>query len=297
MKRLGPELKKPDVKAPAFLEDIYYDLRERRLLPLVALFVVAIAAVPFLLGESEEAVAPPPPSGLSSRAQQAVDSSSLKVVEATPGLRDYKKRLAHREPRDPFHQRFTSSVTKNAQLNEPSTVTTTSGSGEGGGGTSGSSGYSPPPSSTPVTTPSSSGRHGELTLFAYAINVRITKQGGAKASGKKAKPIVKERVLPQTPLPGEKAPVVTFMGPARTKDNKATGRALLLVSNEVKSVFGETRCVTGEEVCQLIEVEPGFPVTFVYGENEVRYTINVLKLSLVVTGRKRYSREKQMLIP
>ena len=90
---------------------------------------------------------------------------------------------------------------------------------------------------------------------------------------------------------------MTFMGPGRTADNKLTGRALLLVSNHVKSVFGEAKCVSGDDVCQLLEVEPGFPVTFVYGENEVRYTINVLKLDLVATARKKYSREAEMLVP
>lgn len=231
-----------------------------------------------------------------SGASPEVDSSNLKVVLAKPGLRDYKKRLSHRRPRDPFHQKFMGSVTKNAQLNEP--VTTTTGSSTsvttGGGPTTSE------PTSTSGGAPSSSSsgkRHGELTLFAYAINVRISKSGGKNSKKGNSKPVVKKRVLPQTPLPGEKAPVVTFMGPGRTEDNKLTGRALLLVSNDVKSVFGEAKCVLGDEVCQLLEVEPGFPMTFVYGENEVRYTVNVLKLDLIVTARKKYSRQAQMLTP
>ena len=54
MKRLkaGPELKMPDLKMPQFLVDLYWDLRDRRLLPLVGLVLVAIVAVPFLLGGS-----------------------------------------------------------------------------------------------------------------------------------------------------------------------------------------------------------------------------------------------------
>ena len=31
-------------------------------------------------------------------------------------------------------------------------------------------------------------------------------------------------------------------------------------------------------------VAPKFPITFVYGANEVRYTFNVLKIELVVAG-------------
>ena len=304
MKRLGgPKLKAPDMKAPAFLEDIYHDLRERRLLPLIALVVVAIVAVPFLLGDSEEAATPPAAVGaVATGGPQDGDSSSLKVVLAKPGLRDYTKRLSHLKPKDPFRQHFMGSVTKNAQLNEPSTATTTTTTTTSTPETTGgsSTGSTPPPTSSPGGAPTSSpsgGKHEELTLFAYAINVKITKNGGKGTSGKGAKPTVKNHVLPQTPLPGEKAPVVTFMGPGRTDKNKLTGRALLLVSNDVKSVFGEARCVSGDEVCQLLEVEPGFPVTFVYGENEVRYTVNVLKLDLIVTGRKKYSREAEMLTP
>ena len=44
----------PELKVPPFLIDLYYDLRDRRLLPLVALVVVAIVAVPFLLGGGSE---------------------------------------------------------------------------------------------------------------------------------------------------------------------------------------------------------------------------------------------------
>jgi hypothetical protein len=62
-------------------------------------------------------------------------------------------------------------------------------------------------------------------------------------------------------------------------------------------VFGEAHCVSGDGVCQLLEAEPGFPITFVYGENEVHYTVNVLKLSMIVTGRKKYSRQARMYTP
>ena len=58
MKRVGPELKMPDVKVPKGLNDFYLDLRDRRLLPVIALVVVAIVAVPFLLGDSKEAEVP-----------------------------------------------------------------------------------------------------------------------------------------------------------------------------------------------------------------------------------------------
>jgi hypothetical protein len=271
-------LKGPELNVPPALADVYYDLRDRHLLPLLALVIVAIAAVPFLLGGDTEQVLPRPvvAAGMTAGAGGR-DSARLTVVEAKPGLRDYHKRLARRKPKNPFRQKFTGPVLKGAKLNTQTgsttnTTTTTISTETHSGGA---------PSSSPST--GGSGKP-HLVFFAWAINAKITKSGGQSASeGKKQEPTVKKKVLPQTPLPGEKTPVVTYMGPGR-KGDKTTGKALLLVSNDVKSVFGETRCVSGGDVCQLIEVEPGFPVTFIYGANEVHYTINVLKLELVITG-------------
>ena len=41
----GPELKLSKLKVPDFVADLYYDLHDRRLLPLVALLVVGIIAL------------------------------------------------------------------------------------------------------------------------------------------------------------------------------------------------------------------------------------------------------------
>lgn len=286
MKRLkkGPELKLPQVKAPAFLTDLYLDLRDRRLLPLVALVVVAIVAVPFLLGSDPEPVEPP--SGVVESVESAgASSANLTVVEAKPGLRDYRKRLQG-SPTDPFEQRYTSPELTGAQLGDGE------GSGGGGGGekTSKSTtdgGSAPGDDVTIVNEPGANpGRGGGvdpdrpgLTFFAWGINVRIEKTVG----GAKEKPVVRKRVLPQSPLPGEKEPVVTYMGPAST-DKKVNGKVLLLVSDAVSEIASDARCLSGDEVCQLLEVTPGFPVALTYGENEARYSINVTKLQLVITG-------------
>jgi hypothetical protein len=72
------------------------------------------------------------------------------------------------------------------------------------------------------------------------------------------------------------------MGPARD-GKKANGNALLLVSNHVSEIEGDATCLSGDEICQLLEVEPGFPVVL-HLEGGVSYAVNVLKLGLVVTG-------------
>jgi hypothetical protein len=286
-------MKMPDLKAPAVVADLYYDLRDRRLLPLIALVAVAIVATPFLLGQDSEVTEPPPvPAAIQALKEAGGErTATLTVVEAKPGLRDYRKRLRGREPLDPFRS-FGKPSLKGAQL----------GSGKEGGSASSasstststtvketttktgtkdetSSGGGSAPASLPPSGTGGSGKS-QVTFYTFAIDVKIVKS----VDGKPQEPVVRKRVMSQTPLPGEKDQVVTYMGPARTDDGKATGKALLLASDRVTEIAGDAKCISGEEVCQLLEVEPGFPVVFALGANDVKYTVNVLKLGLVVTG-------------
>jgi len=293
----GPELKISELKVPDFVSDLYWDLRDRRLLPLAALVIVAIAAVPFLLGGSSDESSSPAPVEVATAAGEpsGAGAASLTVVEAKPGLRDYRKRLAARNPTNPFKQRYTAPAVAGAELNSTSesstsstTTVTTSGSSDTTTISNETSTTAPTgsPTSTPPSEPPAGGGKHHLTFYTWEIDARISKSGGESADpGVSEEPIVKHNVLPQTSLPGEKAPVVTYMGLSRKAAEKHhVAKALLLVSDKVKSVSGEAKCVSGGEVCQLLEVEPGSPVTFVYGANETRYTIKVLKVELVVTG-------------
>lgn len=295
MKRLkkGPELKMPELKVPTFLVDLYHDLVDRRLLPLVVLVLVAIAAVPFLLGGGSEEEAPPasqqPIAGASGAA--SADAARLTVVQANPGLRDYRKRLAAREPTDPFKQRYTGPVRAGNQLQGESTTSTESAVP---GGTTASSTTPTAPSTTgapdgsggdgevPVGgTPSEGGGEPNLQLFTFAIDVKIKRTTSTADDGKdKSEPVTKEGVMPPTALPSAKTQVVTYMG-----ISPKTRNPLLLVSDDVTAIFGESKCLSGSEFCQLLEVELGLPTTFVYGPNDARYKINVLKVEPVAAGR------------
>ena len=276
MKRVGPELKMPDlknVKVPGFLRDLYQDLVDRRLLPLVVLIVVAIAAVPFLLGESEENPAPSPSMPGSAGSARA---SSLTVVEAQPGLRDYRRRLSRRSPTDPFEQHYTGAPA-NADLPEESTSSTSS--EEPSVTTPSDSGST---ESTPESSPPSGDvPPGELRLFAFAADVKIISTR-TTADGKKEKgePEVRREVVPPAALPSAKTQVVTFMG-----ISPKTGKPLFLVSDDVEAIFGEPKCLSGSESCQLLEVDLQMPTTFVYEPTGTRYKINVLKIEPVLKGR------------
>jgi hypothetical protein len=284
VKRIGPELKMPkrkdgEIKVPPFVSDFYADLRDRRLLPLIALLLVAIVATPVLLADgSDEPESGPGPDAVADGGSAPASARSLTVVKAAPGLRNYKKRLDHRHPTDPFNQRFDGPQLNGAQLNEPTTTSTT---------TTSSTETTETVTSAPSTTAPGSGSGStphRLTFFTWGINVWINKVPSDPEAD--AEGVTKPGVLAQTPLPGTANPVVTFMGLSRDAAEKHhEQRALFVVSDEVSKISEGGKCLSrGEGVCQLIEVKPDVPITFLYGPGETRYTLKVLKIALIVTG-------------
>jgi hypothetical protein len=288
MKRLK---KGPELKVPPVLRDLYGDLRDRRLLPLLALVLVAIVAVPFLLSESPPE--PPPPSADSAGPSEAAQASSLTVVEAHPGLRDYRRRLRGRAPTDPFHQRFSGpmlkgaklqSVTETGESSSQSTSSTSESGGsvadiiEGGSGV-GSEPANPGGANPGGANPAPAGPQAQAFTFAMKVQISHTEEQ-EDGSQKMGEPVVREGVRPLTPLPGEKAPVVTYLGA-----NPETGKAIFMISKDVTAAFGDAKCISGTDSCELMEVEKGFPETFEYGPNKVRYKFNVIKLDVVRPGK------------
>lgn len=272
----GPELKMPELKAPAWLADLFHDLRDRRLLPLVGLVVVAIIAVPFLLREEVEKPSEAPARSGSSAGASAADADGdrLVVVEAKPGLRDYRKRLRERTPTDPFEQRFSGPAVDAGQLGSES------GTGEGAGevtstSTTTESGSVTP--SDPGTPPPVDGDDPDLKFFEFVLDVQISRTETQPNGGKKmGEPKVRRKVPGLTPLPSEETPVVTTMGVNLVKE-----KVMLMVSNEVTSVEGDATCVSGKESCQLLEVKPGFPLYFKYGADSVVYKFKVVKVDVI----------------
>lgn len=288
----GPELKLSQLKVPNFLFDLYYDLKDRHLLPLVAVLAISIVVVPIALSHSggsetneEGAVATPSTAG--------GGASTLAVARSTPGLRDYRRRLRDARALDPFRPQ--------AEAAEAAA------SGEGGapavaeappGGEVVEATSTPVEASVeaspPVSIPSESESGGasvvtktetQTQYVTETLDVRVVtvpKQGeGAKTS---AKPRTKvRRQLPElTMLPSRAAPVAIFMGPSA--DGK---KALLLVSSDVQSVFGDAQCVIGTQTCQLLALEEGVPETFVYGPQARTYRIEILQIDQTLTSKPR----------
>ena len=275
-------MKMPELKVPDFLLDLYYDLRERHLLPLVAILLVAIVAVPIALsgGSSGSEAAesakprwplPAPPS----------PSSKLIVAKAAPGLRDYRGRLAG-APKDPFKQQYaTPEGEGNAVGSSAATEGSSSGGAEGPQGTG--------ESTTTETLDPTERRRAKATANRRrrAAEVLLLRDRRPRRPGllrrrrdSKAEPSVRHNLPELTMLPSRKKPALTFIGVS--KDEK---KALMLVSDQVTALFGDGICVVGSETCQLLALEPGVPETVVYGAQEHIFRIELLKLRLLTTSK------------
>lgn len=275
MLKKGPELNLRDIKVPAFLQDLYYDLKDRHLLPLVALLIVAIVAVPIALGQSgsEEPEAEGASESAIAAPSVASSGSGELVAKATPGLRDYRKRLSRMRAEDPFDQQFDEDGEE---------------SGSGGGATvieseSGGSPSVPTEPSGPGTSPVPLDENGEpdpdrLTYFSYAIDVRVVPGNSPNWDGGSGKPQVRRNLPELTMLPSRETPALIYMG--STKDGK---KALMMVSSNVEALFGDAKCVLGSDSCQLLLMEPGVPETIVYGGEGRTFKIELLKVHLVTT--------------
>lgn len=279
----GPELKMPEVKVPPFLADLYYDLRDRRLLPLIGLVVVAIVAVPFLLSNSPEQVAPVTSEG-GSASGSAAGSSELAVVEATPGLRDPKKRLKGQTATDPFLQKFAGGGSSSeseegeesegsssegssfsstpSESSEPVRVEVENESGETATVERPGAGNGAPGSSGPVS-PDSTTRY-----FGFRPNVRF---GQAGSENLKNYP----ELAVGTRLP-QKKPVAVFLGVS--DDGK---RATFALTPEVILVQGEGQCIGGAQSCTLLTLKTGDAVSLVTGSPDRTFRLNVTNIQWV----------------
>ena len=276
MLKKGPEINLRDIKVPAFLQDLFYDLKDRHLLPLVALLIVAIVAVPIALGQSgsDESEAEGTAEAPVATPSVADSGSGELVAKATPGLRDYRKRLSRMEAEDPFKQQYDEESGEGASGG--ATVT----EGETTGGSSFTPASEPPPTSPVPLDENGEPDPDRLTYFSYAIDVRIVPGGSPDWEGETGKPQVRRNLPELTMLPSRETPAVIYMG--STKDGK---KALMMVSSNVEAIFGDATCALGSDSCQLLVMEPGIPTTFVYGGEGRTFKIELLKVHLVATDK------------
>jgi hypothetical protein len=268
----GPEVKLSEIKVPGIVEDVYYDLKDRHLLPVAVILLIAIVAIPIAISGNSSSEVDPPPGAAEAGASQlggAVPTGAM-VAQAAPGLREYKRRLEHEQPRDPFYNEDDAASAEASGGGGEVEITESS-----SGSSTPSESFTPPETPPSVPGPGETGTPGKMTYFSTAIDVRIT--GG---SGEKKETTVRKNLPELTMLPSRETPAIIFIG--ATKDEK---KAVMTVSSDVQSIFGDAKCILGSETCQMLMMEVGMPVTFVYGGAEKTYTMELLKVHMVESDK------------
>lgn len=255
-------------KVQKFFADLIYDMRSRGLLPLAALLVVAMIAVPMYLSSQGSDPVTPVAAPAPDTAELAPENQAA-VVAYEPGVRDYKERLSEQSEKDPFIQQFTVSEKATDSLEAAtsgggdSAATPAPDSGSTGGSTApatGGSGGDKPVSST---------RH----YYFYETDVFVGEVGTE---------LKRVNRVPRTsPLPSKEIPVLLYMGVAG--DGKA---AVFSVSRDVVGVGGEGFCSPSPESCQLLALEKGQQADVTYSFDNKVYTVKVADVRLRVTTKK-----------
>ena len=243
-----------------FLQNLWADLVDKRLLPVVAILIAGLIAVPVVLGRAKDADTPPPAPEL---AAAAADVASPGKVTLDPnGARpEFVQRKAKR--RDPFGR---TKVKVKKAVTAGSTVGTAL-----GGGTGGSSAPGVSTSSGPKTT---------KTVIPKTVVSRVSLQFGQAAALKTFGNVAK-----LTPLPSEDNPLLVYNG--ITENGKSA--SFLLSADATPS--GQGRCDPDPSNCQTLTLSAGETAFFDVPSGVGGITQYELKI-LAVTSPKRASTTK-----
>jgi hypothetical protein len=255
-------------QSPQLLSDLYRDLRDRRLLPLVLVLAVGLAVVPMALSSKPSAPAPSPAVPL----VQKSNAPSTQVVVSNPGVRDYRRRLREDTPKDPFVSPFPSAhlAVSGGQVTQttggsPSTVSSGAVSSASSSDTASTISSLPSGSSfgaSPVTTHSDTGTN----VVFYRLKLRTGQVGGTMK--------VQDQVGPLSSVPSQSVPALGFLGATMDSDLNPK-RAYFLVSNGISLITGDAACVFGSP-CQMLALKPDqyADLTWIDG---LRYRVKLLK--------------------
>ena len=258
-------IRMPAIKLPSFVTDLFSDLRDRRLLPLVAVLAAGILVVPVALSKSGPAPAPDGPAAASPPLSGA-DDSQLKVVSNESAPRDYRRRLGD-DPEDPFQQLFTSPVLDGSALGEGTGPSTEIG---GDGSAAPTTPVDPAPTDGTGLPPADGEEDPSLPPEEepeppYVVSLRAGPTDDMKL----------QKLSEPTILPGEDNPLLIFNGP----DGKG-GKAIFRVTSEVNAVYGEAECLKGSDRCERLAVQVGDTITVLYGDedDERAYRLTVVDI-------------------
>jgi len=252
---------------PDPIKNLFQDLRNRKMLPLVALLIVAIIAVPLLL-KTDPAEAPPS-SDLTSGAATDIEGAEIAdpvVLTEVPGIRDYHERLAELQKANPFKQQFTAAPKSVSKAeDEAASGTDTTGAGTSTDTGTGSTDSTTPDSTTPDTTTPDPG-----TRKTYLYYWEIDAKAGVVGQGEK-----KNGIGQLEYVPGKSHPILQFI---RGVGEEA---AIFVVSRSVGDTHGDGNCQPRPEDCQFLKLKLGESTTFNYEPNGLDYRIKLTGVHLL----------------
>lgn len=268
------------------VNNLIIDLRNRRLLPVVGLLIVAIVAIPMLLKEEAPVPieAPPAPAGAAVASSDGI-LDSISFV-SSPQVRDYKDRLASFKAINPFKDRYAKRAARLEKQAEKAAAAAESG---GGGGLTGQGGSAPGGNAKGVGGDTGGGATGgggdsggggstgggdggtvtEVIIYSWEIDVKVGQIGdGEKKKGVKAGKF----------LPGEKRPIVQFL----EGDFEET-QAAFYVSRNVGKVDTNGNCIRSKKDCEFLILEEGQEAKFFYEPEGRTYRLKLGKVHLTQT--------------
>lgn len=261
-------MKKEQVPEP--LQNLYRDLRDRRLLPLVVVLLAAIVAIPILLSTDPETTAPATATLSSADAAGDVEGAEITdpvVLAEVPGIRNFRERLDSFRKENPFRQQLTglpksvadAQAKAEDQAKQAVGDATASGSGTASGtGTDTVTGSGTGTSEVPPTTTKTYG-------YFWKIDAKVGVVGDAKE-----KTGVDELAF----LPGKSHPVVQFI------QGIGESAAIFVVSRSVGDTHGDGRCRPHPDNCQFLALEVGQSQTFEYEPDGLPYKIKLTGVHL-----------------
>jgi hypothetical protein len=239
----------------SFFQEVWHDLREKRLWPVAALLTLAVLTVPFVLKKSPSetsASTTPPPASPAKAGLPAVLPGGNEVTGSA---------LSVFTAGDPFTPKVKPKKDTLASTPSPSGLGTGTGGSAGSAPTLGGGGST---GGTTPTTPPSSG--GQKTTFAYVLDLHF----GAVGHLKKIKGLEKLQMLPSSD-----SPLLVFLGATSGGDD-----AVFLLDSTLKQA-GEGHCA--DTACSLLSIGAGSEHHFV-DQSGKEYVLRIDQIRKVRLG-------------
>ncbi len=268
-----PKAAKPSrtsrVPMPGAMNDLYRDMRDRRLIIPALALLATILAVPFALSARSEP-APEPQVPVIGDEVSAVEPAVL--TEELSGVRNYRERLEELKSSNPFASRFEKQQeAAGSTLEPPPQPLAVEGS------------PSPVPASPTtdprVTTPGADTptvprqpSDPEFVILAPRVDLHFGKLGEAKA---------KNRVAPGDRLP-KRRPIIFLAGV--TDDLR---KVQFVVFTGVSSLGGEGKCEPARTTCQLLELRSGESHKLLHDQTGKRYVLKIRQIREMVVDRRK----------